>query len=157
MKKLKGMGKKKLGMLAVGLLLVLFEGYSMATKPPPPKLKVKGTVYQLPSTFLINLAGGQYAKMDVALLLAPGQSSKAEAPASGGPPAGSSSGGGEKGSLNEEPLIRAIVTNVLTGDRSESLVEERGRVELARRILNQINQRTDVKVEAVLFPDLTVQ
>lgn len=155
MKKLKGMGKRKLIGLVVVLVLVLGGGYSMAHKPPPPKLKVKGTVYELPTSFLINLSGGQYAKLDIALLVAPGQSPKAEAPASGG--GGSSSGGSEKGSLSEEPLIRSIVTNVLTGQRSETMIEERGRVELARRILNQIDQRTDVKVEAVLFPDLTVQ
>lgn len=143
-------GKRKLFLLVPVILLVGFEGYSMATKPPPPKMKIAGTVYQLPQSFLINLSGGSYAKIDVALLLAPGQSDGAAAGASGG-------GGEEAGTLPEEAVVRSIVTNAITGQRSSSLISERGRLAIAKHILKQIATRTDVKVEEVIFPDLTVQ
>jgi len=143
-------GKRKFVLVGVVLLLVLFEGYSMATKPPPPKMKITGTVYELPQSFLINLSGGQYAKLDVALLLAPGQSDKSAAAS-----AGSSSE--EHGTLPEEPVVRSIITGALTDQASSALIEERGRVGIEHKILNAIDAQTDVKVQAVLFPDLTVQ
>lgn len=144
-------GKRKLIPIVVVLLLVLFEGYSMATKPPPKKMKIKGTVYALPASFLLNLNGGQYAKINVALLLAPGQSTGASASSGGG--------GGEEhgGTLPEEAVVRAIITNAITGQPSQQLISERGRVGIEHKILNALDSQTDVKVQAVLFPDLTVQ
>jgi len=147
-------GKRKFGLIAVVLVIVLFEGYSMATKPPPPKMKIKGTVYELPQSFLLNLNGGQYAKLDVALLLAPSQSSKGAGAASSG---GGGGGEGEHGTLPEEAVIRAIITNAITDQSSQAVIDERGRVGIEHRILNAIDTQTDVKVQAVLFPDLTVQ
>jgi hypothetical protein len=142
-------GKRKLALIPV-ILIIGFEGYSMAAKPPPPKLKIKGTVYELPESFLLNLSAGRYAKIDVALLLAPGQSD--------GAAKGSSSGGeGEAGTLPEEPVVRAIVTNAITGRSSSALIEERGRLTIEKKILKEIAAKTDVEVEAVIFPDLTVQ
>ena len=44
-------------------------------------MKVKGTIYVLPQTFLLNLTDGRYAKLAVALQLAPGQSDGASAEA----------------------------------------------------------------------------
>lgn len=146
-------GKRRLALIPV-MLLVLFEGYSTATKPPPPKLKIKGTVYQLPASFLLNLSGGQYAKLNVALLLAPGQSDGAAAGSTG---SGSGGENEQQGTLPEEAVVRAIITNAITGDSSSELIEERGRVAIEKKILNRILSQTDVRAEAVLFPDLTVQ
>jgi flagellar FliL protein len=140
-------GRRKLAILPVVLLLVGGVGYSMATKPPPPKMKIQGTVYAMPASFLLNLQGGRFAKLNVALLLAPGQSTGASA----------SGGGEEAGTLPEEAVIRAIITNAITNDSPSALVEEAGRKATAKRILKAIQTQTDVKVQQVLFPDLTVQ
>jgi flagellar basal body-associated protein FliL len=142
-------GKRKFALIGV-LVLLLGAGYTMTKPHPKVVMKVKGTVYQLPKSFLINLTGGQFAKVNVALILDPGQPASAEG-------AAAASSGEEKGTLPEEPLVRAIITNALTGQRGEVLLEERARVGIEHQILKQINERTDVKVEAILFPDLTVQ
>ena len=75
--------KNKKIMLAVALPVLLLAAYTM-TKPKKaaPKMKVAGTIYQMPQSFLLNLSDGRYAKVSVALELAPGQSDGATAGAS---------------------------------------------------------------------------
>ena len=104
--------KNKKVMLAIALPLVLFAGYTMTKHKPVPKEKVKGTIYLMPKEFLLNLHDGRYAKVAVALDLAPGQSDGATAGAS-------SSGSGENaaGTLPEEPMVREIVTSVISRSR----------------------------------------
>ena len=46
----------------------------MRCQKKAPKVKVNGTIYILPKQFVVNLKGGQYATLTVALLLAPTQS-----------------------------------------------------------------------------------
>jgi flagellar basal body-associated protein FliL len=105
----------------------------------------------MPQSFLQNLSEGHYAKLSVALDLAPGQST-------GAPAAGASSGSSEgAGTLPEEPVVREIVTNAVTGQSGSTLVDSHGRNAIKHQILNAIRHQTDVKVEAVLFPELTVQ
>ena len=104
----------------------------------------------MPQTFLLNLSDGRYAKLTVALELAPGQSDGAAADAG-------ASGAESAGTLPEEPLVREIVTNTVTNQNGETLVSDQGRHAIKHQILHAIQQQTDVKVEAVLFPDLTVQ
>jgi flagellar FliL protein len=144
-------GKRKLMLIPV-LLLLVGAGYSFAKPKPVEKLKVKGTIYQLPQSFLLNLSDGHYAKLNVALLLSPGQSSGASAAGGGG------GGEGEAaGTLPEEAIVRSVITNVVTGKTSDALVGERGRAAIRHEILLAIDRQTDVKVESVLFPDLTIQ
>jgi len=144
--------KKKKLMLAVALpILILGVGYKMSQPKPVNKDKIKGTIYSMPAPFLLNLSDGRFAKLTVALELAPGQSDGASATAS------SSSGEGTVGTLPEEPLVREIVTNAVTNQSGETLISNKGRTAVKRAILKMIRQQTDVKVEAVLFPDLTVQ
>ncbi len=144
--------KNKKLMLAVTLpILILGVGYTMTKPKPVNKEKIKGTIYVLPAPFLLNLTDGRYAKLTVGLELAPGQSDGASATASG------SSGEDAVGTLPEEPLVREIVTDTVTNQNGETLVTSQGRDAIKRRILAAINQQTDVKVEAVLIPDLTVQ
>ncbi|HWJ50899.1 MAG TPA: flagellar basal body-associated FliL family protein [Solirubrobacteraceae bacterium] len=135
----------------VALPILLFAGYTM-TKPKPKvvKPKIAGTLYVMPQTFLLNLSDGRYAKLTVALQLAPGQSDGASATAS------TSSEGGP-GTLPEEPLVREIVTNAVTGQNGETLTSSQGRRTIKTQILHAIEKQTDVKVESVLIPDLTVQ
>ncbi len=141
---------KKIAFALVGPLL-LFGGYTMTKAKPVPKQKIAGTIYVLPQSFLINLSEGRYAKLSVALQLAPGQSDGASA--------ASSSSGSENGpgTLPEEAIVREIVSNTITGQNGEALVSAQGRRAIKHQILHEIQQQTDDKVEAVLFPDFTVQ
>ena len=143
------MSKKKL-LIPLVLLLVLGVGYSMSKPKKTVKQKVPGTIYLMPQTFLVNLAEGHYAKLSVALELAPGQSDGASA-------AGSSSSGEGAGTLPEEPLVREIVTDTLTGLSGSTLTSSQGRASVKHRILQSIDRQTDVKVAGVLIPELTVQ
>lgn len=144
--------KNKKLMLAVALPIVLFAGYTMTKHKPVPKEKVKGTIYLMPKEFLLNLNDGRYAKVAIGLVLAPGQSDGAGAE-------GASSGSGESavGTLPEEPLVREIVTDVITGQNGSSLESDSGRRSIQKEIASDIRKQTDVKVETVLIPDLTVQ
>jgi Flagellar basal body-associated protein FliL len=143
------MSKKKL-LIPLVLLLVLGVGYSMSKPKKTLKQKVPGTIYLMPQPFLVNLAEGHYAKLSVALELSPGQSDGASA-------AGSSSSGEGAGTLPEEPLVREIVTDTVTGLSGGTLTSSQSRASLKHRILVTIDRQTDVKVEGVLIPELTVQ
>jgi flagellar basal body-associated protein FliL len=140
---------KKIFIVAVPILL--FAAYTM-TKPTPKvvKPKIAGTIYVMPQTFLLNLTDGRYAKLSVALQLAPGQSDGASATAA-------APSEGAAGTLPEEPIVREIVTDAVTGMNGESLISAQGRHTVKIQILHAIEKQTDVKVEAVLIPDLTVQ
>jgi flagellar basal body-associated protein FliL len=144
--------KNKKLMLVVALpILLLGVGYKMTRPKPVNKDKIKGTIYVMPAPFLLNLTDGRYARITVGLELAPGQSDGASATAA------AASGENAVGTLPEEPLVREIVTNVVTNQNGETLVTNQGRNAVKHQILEDIVKQTDVKVEAVLFPDLTVQ
>jgi flagellar basal body-associated protein FliL len=141
--------KKKLLIPVVLLVLGLGAAYSMAKPQKTTKLKIPGTIYVLPQSFLLNLSGGHYAKLTVALDLSPEQSTGASSASA--PPAEGA------GTLPEEAVVREIVTNAVTGQSGSTLVSGRGRNAVKHQILLGIKHRTDVKVEAVLFPEVTVQ
>jgi flagellar basal body-associated protein FliL len=141
--------KNKKVMLAAAIPILLFAGYTMTKPKPVVKTKIKGTLYSMPQSFLLNLTDGRYAKLSVSLQLAPGQSDGATAgtaPSSEGP-----------GTLPEEAIVREIVTNTITNQSGETLVTSSGRKSIREKILGAIRRETDVKVESVLIPDLTVQ
>jgi hypothetical protein len=74
--------KNKKLMLVVALpILILGIGYKMTRPKPVNKDKIQGTIYVMPSPFLLNLADGKFAKITVALELAVGQSDGASATA----------------------------------------------------------------------------
>jgi len=143
--------KNKKIMLALALPVLLFGGYTMTKHKPVVKMKIKGTIYVMPQSFLLNLSDGRYAKLTVALQLAPGQSDGASA--------GASSSGSESsaGTLPEEAIVREIITNTITNQTGEALVAASTRHALREKILAAIQRETDLKVESVLLPDLTVQ
>ena len=145
------MSKKKLLILLVPLLVLGIGYMTVAKSNTTVKRKIAGTIYVMPQTFLLNLSESHYAKLSVALELAPSLSSVA-------PPSTSSPGGGEgSGTLPEEAAVREIITNTITGQNSETLISDSGRNALKHRILRAIRDTTDVKIQAVLFPELTVQ
>jgi flagellar basal body-associated protein FliL len=145
--------KKKLilGLLAVLVIAGIGAKMFLLPKKAAAKTKVDGTIYVLPKGFELNLEDGKYATLTVALVLAPGQSTDATAATEGQTtPAGF-------GTLTEEPVIRAIITNDVTNDTSQTLLTAAGRAHLRAEILHGIRRQTDVKVNQIYFTDLAVQ
>ena len=138
----------------IPILLILVGGVYkfVLAKPgaPAPKPKVDGQVYVLPKEFLINLAGGRFAKLSVGLVLDDSQATAPTSKEAVKPPDGF-------GTLPQEAVIRDIVTDRLTDDAADSLVTESGREKLKKSLLVSIKKKTDVKVEEVLFTDVAVQ
>jgi flagellar FliL protein len=115
------------------------------------KPKVEGNVYILGKEFLVNLADGRFAKVTVALVLnekdtstEAGGESTAKVPDGFGP-------------MKQEAVVRDIVTNDLTDAKDTELIDRSGRKQLKAEILKDLRAGTDVKVDDVLFTDVTVQ
>jgi flagellar basal body-associated protein FliL len=142
---------KKLLILPIALI-VAFLAYTMVLAKPAPKGKEKivGTVYVLPKDFLLNLNDGRYAKLTVALVLAPGQSNGAVAEAA--PPAADTIG-----TLPEEAVVRSIVTDAVTDQSGGTIISTPGRSRIRQDILARLRAHTDLKVNDVLFTDVAVQ
>jgi flagellar basal body-associated protein FliL len=145
----------KLILIPVIALVALGAAYkTVLAKPgkPAPKPKVDGNVYVLQKEFLVNLKDGRFAKLTAALVLAHDDTSTAPA---GGHEAASPPEG--YGAMTQEGVVRAVITEDLTNANDQQLIDARKREELQHKILKDLKQQTDVKVEEVLFPDLTVQ
>jgi flagellar FliL protein len=144
------MNRKRLIPIIVVIFAVLgYAGYTFAMPKKHTTTKVNGTIYILPKQFTLNMKGGQYATLTVALLLAPGQSVGATN-ATNPPPTGF-------GSLTEEAVIRAIITNDVTDQPESALVTQTGRKALEAKILSDIHSQTDTLVNAIYFTDVAVQ
>jgi flagellar basal body-associated protein FliL len=144
--------KKKLIILIVAVLVIGGGAYKTVLAKPSekaPEPKVEGTVYVLPKEFLVNLADGRFAKLQVALVV------EHAAAAAGGhgapvPPEG-------YGSEPQEAIVRDLITDELTNAADHELIQREGREKIKKQILKAIKEHTDVHVEEVLFPDVTVQ
>jgi flagellar FliL protein len=146
--------KKKL-IIVVALLMVLGGVYKFVLAKPKDaaaKPKVEGTVYVLGKEFLVNLDSGRFAKVTVAIVLAHDDVSTVPA---GGHEAASPPEG--YGTMAQEAVVRAIVTDDLTDAKANDVIDREGREHLQDKILKDIHAKTDVKAEEVLFPDVTVQ
>jgi flagellar FliL protein len=133
----------------IALLIVLGGLYKVVlAKPAEGHKRVNGQVYVLPKEFLLNLSDGHFAKLDVALVLAPGQVPAAAGEAT--PPEGF-------GPLEQEAVVRDVITDVVTDASSKNLVRRKGRTALKAKVLKSLRARTDVKVNDVLFTDVAVQ
>jgi flagellar basal body-associated protein FliL len=143
--------KKKL--MIILPILLLGGGYEAKAKLMPPKVvkpKIAGEIYILPHQFMCNLQDGHYATFTLALELAPGQSDGSSATAT-------VSSTSVVGTLPEEAVIRAIVTNLITDQTENTLISSSGRAGLTQEILTDIKTQTDVKVDEVYFTDVAVQ
>jgi flagellar FliL protein len=149
--------KKKLMVLLPVLLLGVGGAYKFAlAKPAPkPKAKVEGEVYVLPKDFMINLEGGRFAKLGVALVF--GHGFHAAPPAAGGHGSAAPKPPDGYGILPQEAIVRHIVTDTLTGESAGHLESKKGRKKLQHEILERIEKTTDVHAEDVLFTDVAVQ
>jgi flagellar basal body-associated protein FliL len=127
--------------------------FALATPAPAAKHKIEGQVYVLPKEFLLNLRDGRFAKLSVSLVLDPHQATSASAGGHGAAPAPPEG----FGTLPQEAVIRDLVTDELTGNSADALVSAGGRRRLKTRLLTSIRDKTDVKVDEVLFTDVAVQ
>jgi flagellar FliL protein len=136
--------KKKILILVPVLLVVLGAAYKLvlAPKPVPPKRKIAGAVVPLQKEFLLNLEGGRYAKVSVALVM---------------PVAPPAAEGSDPKPLPQEAAVRAVVTDRLTGLPASWLILRPKRHELLDEIRKAIDHTTDEDVDEVLFTDITVQ
>ena len=146
---------KKLLVIPIVALVALAAGYKLVLSKPSAeaaKPKVEGTVYVLGKEFLVNLADGRFAKLTVALVLDPKDESAAaaEGHAAGKPPEGF-------GAMMQEAVVRDVITDDLTDSKDAELIDRGGRARVKARILKDLRKRTDVKVDDVLFTDVTVQ
>jgi flagellar FliL protein len=149
------MNKKKILIIAVVALVVAGGAYKTVLAKPKekaPEPKVHGEVYVLPKEFLVNLADGRFAKLQVALVVEPaagggGHGGGHGAPA---PPEG-------YGAEPQEAIVRDLITDELTNAADHELIQRHGREKIKKKILKSIKEHTDVHVEEVLFPDVTVQ
>src|SRR4051812_6010655 len=139
------------------LLVVLGAGYKFVLAKPAsssakPKPHVEGQIYMLQKEFLVNLADGRFAKLQVGLIIAEDDTSTA---AEGGEHAATPPEG--YGTMAQEGVVRDVITDTLTDATDKDLIEEKGREALKDKVLKALKKQTDVKVEHVLFSDLTVQ
>jgi flagellar basal body-associated protein FliL len=145
---------KKIIMAVVALVVVggVYKFVLAKPKAAAKKPNVEGTLYVLQKEFLVNLADSRYAKVSAALLLDPKDHSTAAAGGHGAPapPEG-------YGAMTQEAIIRAIVTDELTGKPAEDLEDAKKRDKVREHIVERIHKETDVHADDILFPDLTVQ
>jgi flagellar basal body-associated protein FliL len=144
--------KKKLIIGVVVALVAAGGAYKTVLAKPKAKEhepKVAGQIYVLPKEFLVNLAGGRFAKLQVALVVEhlPVAAGGHGAPT---PPEG-------YGTEPQEAVVRDIITNELTDASDRELIGREGREKIKKRILESIKKHTDVHAEEILFPDVTVQ
>jgi flagellar basal body-associated protein FliL len=137
------MMKKKKIILPVVLLLVVGVAYKMVLAPKPHAAvkKINGTLLALDPEFVINLAGGRYAKVSVSVL------AKAV-------PKGEAGAAPE---LEQNGAVRAVITDDLTGVAAERLVSRSARKALLAVLVKDIKQQTDEEISRVFFTDIAVQ
>lgn len=105
------------------------------------KQRIPGVVVPLQPEFVVNLAGGYYGKVSVALVLAKAPPTSAE-----GAPV-----------LEQDAAVRAAITDVLTGLNPADLIERDRRHRLVARLTSTLRHTTDEPITGVLLTDVAVQ
>ncbi len=141
--------KNKKVLIAIPLLLLPlgYLGYGKFMKAAPSKAaakKIEGSLVSVGEPFTLDLAKGRFARISVTLLVSEAPKKSAE-------------GASDAPALEQNDAVRAIVTDLLTGVDSASLIDAKPRHGLQRKILKTLKKSTDVPVTKVLFTDLAVQ
>jgi flagellar basal body-associated protein FliL len=135
--------------LAPVLVLVLGGGMAykmfLAPKPAVAKKKIEGHLVTLDPEFVVNLADGRYGKLTVSLLL------------EGAAPAAAAGGGHGAGGLEQEAVVRSVVTDTVTGVHADALIDRRERAHLVEHVLKKLHKTTDEHEKKVYFTDIAVQ
>ena len=137
------MKKKLMIIVPVVVLLIGAVMYKMVLSAPPAKAKTKitGTLVTLSDPFLVNLAGGHYGKVTVALLLSTAPVAAADGTVT----------------LPEQAAVRAVITDRLTGIEPGELVAASSRHALLAILLKALHKQTDEPITQVYLTDVTVQ
>jgi flagellar basal body-associated protein FliL len=141
------LGKKKILIPVVVLLLGGGIAYKMflAPKPVPVVKKVEGTLVPLADPFTVNLAGGHYGRVSVSLLVDPTAVPVAAEGSTTAP------------TLEQNDMIRSIITDTLTGIDQSKLIDRSERHTLLVQLVKDLKKSTDEPVKEVLITDLAVQ
>jgi flagellar basal body-associated protein FliL len=133
----KGMLKTLLIVLPILLLFGGGAAYGLvrATTAEHGAVKVRGALVPLGDEFVVNLAGGHYAKVSVALLLVDGSLPR----------------------LSQSAVVRAVVTDELTGIPPDDLIDRSRRHKLIARLKLALQRGTDEPIKEVLLTDIAVQ
>jgi flagellar basal body-associated protein FliL len=139
--------KKKLKfIIPVPILLIgLYMAYSMFLAPKPAAVKppkVNGTLVPLTGDFVINLAGGHFGKLTMAVLL-----STAPVAAAAGDPV----------TMPEDAAVRSVITDQLTGLEPAQLTGRQSRHAILAELLKTLKASTDEPITQVLITDMAVQ
>ena len=143
-------GKLKL-IVPILLVLALAGGaaYKFVLAKPAKaaavKPKVNGSLFALSPEFVVNLSDNHYGKVTVALLLKAAPAAKDLSVTATTP------------TLTEDPMVRSVITNDLTGASTGDLIDRGRRNALRTKILHDLEASTDVGVTGVLFTDVVVQ
>jgi len=128
------------------LLVVLAAAYMTMLAPKKAAAeapKINGTLVELSGEFVINLSGGHYAKLSVALLLST-------------PPPASATVAGTT-TLPQDAAVRSVITDALTGLVPSQLIDRTARHAVLANVLAELKSKTDEPVTQVLITDLAVQ
>jgi flagellar basal body-associated protein FliL len=143
-------GKLKL-ILPILVVLALAGGaaYKFVLAKPAKaaavKPKVDGSLFALSPEFVVNLSDNHYGKVTIALLLKQAPTAKDLSAMATTP------------TLTEDPMVRSVITNDLTGAATSDLIARAQRNALRTKILHDLQASTDVGVTGVLFTDVVVQ
>lgn len=137
--------KKKLKIVIPLLLLAVAGGlYKVVLAPGGTKEKegkIPGVIVPLDREFVVNLAGGHYGKLSIALVMRRPPATDAE-----GHPV-----------LEQAAAVRAVITDELTGLDPSALIDRAHRHRLLRRLELALRRRTDEPITGVLLTDVAVQ
>lgn len=123
--------------LPVVVLVLGGSAYALfrVTAPKDQPVNVQGTLVPLGDEFVVNLAGGHYGKVSVALLLPENNLAR----------------------LPQDAAVRAVITDELTGIDPDELINRRRRHQLVGRLERALVRSTDEPVRKVLLTDIAVQ
>jgi flagellar FliL protein len=138
------MKKKLLIVLPIVLLLAGGGAYKtvLAPKKAEAKRKISGTLLPLDPEFVVNLAGGRYGKVSVALLV----KKAPPAPQNGAAP-----------ELEQNAAVRSVITDELTGIEPITLLSPTQRHRLLNRVVKALHASTDEEITKVYFTDIAIQ
>jgi len=143
---------KRIIVIVVGLLVVAGGVYKFVlTGGAPPvkeKKNIEGVLLPLDKEFMINLSGGQIAKVNIALLLDEKDPAAALAAAA--------EGGGPIPAHPQNAAIRSVITSTLMESSAAQLQDPNQRKGLLVELKANLEKQTDAKVKAVLITDVIV-
>lgn len=133
---------------ALAVAIVAVGAYKIALTPEAAESverRIDGVFVRLEKDFVANLADGRYGKLSVALLI----DNEGESAGAGSDEAGPT--------LEQEPAIRDVITDWLTGLDADALVDTERRHGLIEDVVAELRETTDEPVMDMYITDVVVQ